>query len=245
MNVPLFAADIIGIIFGIIFVIISVVSALSNMAKEKNKPQPGKLKQKAALQQELEKFLQEAINPQQKEKPAEVNFFEEEDAKVENSVQQPPQRLSSQQEMKQPQKEPPQKVQSQQPRSQRAQQPKPKRKPVAKPAQTKAPKQHISYSERAEINAQERQERLGGALREHIEKQQKTHRQSKIHDHLGTSVNKHVTSTFSSREDKSKDRASSLEGVKVIRALIKNPQSLRQAIILNEILSPPKIRRRS
>tara|TARA_R110002111_G_scaffold254461_2_gene320113 strand:+ start:16605 stop:17330 length:726 start_codon:yes stop_codon:yes gene_type:complete len=241
MNVPLFAADIIGVIFGIIFVIISVVSALSNMAKEKNKPQPGKLKQKAALQQELEKFLQEAINPQQKEKPAEVNFFEEEDAKVSNTAQQAPPPPERRQEMAQPSR-----PQAQRPRPQRTQQTPQKRKPVVKPVQAEAaPKQHVSYTERAELHAQEREERLGGALRKHIEQQQKTHFQSKFKNHLGANANQQVTSNSSSRGDESKDRTARSGGVKAIRALIKNPQSLRQAIILNEILSPPKIRRRS
>mgnify|MGYP003629861766 CR=1 FL=1 len=243
MNVPLFAADIIGIIFGIIFVIISIVSALSNMAKEKNKPQPGKLKQKAALQQELEKFLQEAINPQQKEKPAEVNFFEEEDAKVSNTAQQSPPPRTRPQEKAQPSRPQAQRPRPQRP--QRTQQAPQKRKPAVKPVPAEAAKQHVSYTERAELHAQERQGRLGGALREHIEQQQKTHIQSKFKNHLGANANQQDTSTSSSRGVETKERTAKPGGAKVIRALIKNPQSLRQAIILNEILSPPRTRRRS
>ena len=74
MEFPILAAgdDIVGVIVGVIFLLISAASAIGNIAKEKNKPQPGKVKEKAALQKELEKFLQEAMNPQaeKKEKPA-------------------------------------------------------------------------------------------------------------------------------------------------------------------------------
>lgn len=231
MDVPLFAVDIVGIIFGIVFVVISVVSALSNMAKEKNNPQPGKQKQKAALQKELEKFLQDAINPQQKGKPAEVDFFEEE-IEVEIPVQQSPQRRQRQQE-----KTPTQR--------QRSQEGKQNRKSVINPIQSHEAKPHVTHRERAEKEAQDRQKRLGGALRDRIEQQQKSHIPTSIHDHLGGNFNKHLSETFGSRRNASLDRAPRAEGLKVIRGLIRNPKSLRQAIILNEILSPPKSLRRS
>lgn len=234
MDVPLFAADVFGIIFGIIFVIISVVSALSNMAKEKNNPQPGKQKEKAALQKELEKFLQDAMNPQQKGKPAEVDFFEE-DIKVEAPVQQSPQRRQRQQEQTPPQRQ----------RSQLSQQGKQNRKSVVNPIQTHEDKPHVTHRERAEKDALDRQKRLGGALRDRIEQQQKSHIPTSIHDHLGGNFNKHLSETFGSRRNESLERAPRAEGLKVIRGLIKNPESLRQAIILNEILSPPKSLRRS
>jgi len=228
MDVPLFAADVFGIIFGIIFVIISVVSALSNMAKEKNNPQPGKQKEKAALQKELEKFLQDAMNPQQKGKPAEVDFFEE-DIKVETPVQQ---RRQRQQE----------KTPSQRQRSQQGMQ---NRKSVVNPIQSHEAKPHVTHRERAEKDAQDREKRLGGALRDRMEQKQKSHIPTSIHDHLGGKFSKHLSETFGSRGNESLSRAPRSEGLKVIRGLIKNPESLRQAIILNEILSPPKSLRRS
>ncbi|MCA9020942.1 MAG: hypothetical protein KDA74_12420, partial [Planctomycetaceae bacterium] len=94
MEFPILAAggdDIVGVIVGVIFLLISAASAISNIAKEKNKPQPGKVKEKAALQKELEKFLQDAMNPQaeKKEKPAEVDFFED-DVQTTTSAQQQP-----------------------------------------------------------------------------------------------------------------------------------------------------------
>lgn len=231
MDVPLFAADVFGIIFGIIFVIISIVSALSNMAKEKNNPQPGKQKEKAALQKELEKFLQDAMNPQQKGKPTAVDFFED-DVKVETPVQQTPRRRQRQQEKPKPQRQ----------RSQQGQQ---NRKSIVKPVQSHEAKPHVTHRERAEKDAQDREKRLGGALRDRMEQKQKSHIPTSIHDHLGGNLNKHLSETFGSRSHESLSRAPRTGGVKVIRALVKNPESLRQAIILNEILSPPKSLRRS
>jgi len=232
MDIPLFAVDFVGVLFGIIFVIISIVSAFSNMAKEKNKPQPGKQKQKAALQQELEKFLQDAINPQpeKKQKPANDEMFEleEEDFKVETPVQQP-QRRRRQQQKSQPSRIP-QKKQIQ--------------KSVRSSTETQGATQHLTLRERSDIEARDRKERTGGTLRDRIKEKHQSHVSSSIHGHLTSDVNKHLIGSFGAHDDEEK-RASGSEGVKVIRALIKNPQSLRQAIILNEILSPPKSLRRS
>ncbi|MDF1742041.1 MAG: hypothetical protein P1V19_00010 [Gimesia sp.] len=233
MDIPLFAADIVGVIFGIIFVLISIGSAIMNAAKEKNKPQPGKQKQKAALQQELEKFLQDAINPQQekKQKPANVEVFEldEQDFKAESPVQQAPQRRRRRQQKSQPSR-PQQKRQS--PKS------------VRSSTETQSAKQHLTLRERSDIVAQERKEQTGGTLRDRIEEKHQSHISPSIHGHLTSKVNKPLVGSFGAHDDEEK-RASRSEGVKVIRGLIKNPQSLRQAIILNEILSPPKSLRRS
>lgn len=233
MGAPIFAVDIIGILFGVIFLVISAVSAISNIAKEKNKPQPGKIKQKAALQNELEKFLQEAINPQQqkKQQPVEVDFFEEDDFEVAAPVQQPPPRRRRQQKTTQ---------------SQRRQSPQTKqnRPPVSKPIEA-TDKPYESHRERADLKAQERHERLGGSLRERIQQKQDTHVQTNIQSTVGGNVSKRLSEKFGSRTDETKSRSSKPLGVKINRALIKDPKSLRQAIILNEILSPPKALRRS
>ncbi|QDU07013.1 hypothetical protein [Gimesia aquarii] len=233
MGAPLFAADIIGILFGILFLVISAVSAISNIAKEKNKPQPGKIKQKAALQNELEKFLQEAINPKQqkKQKPVEVDFFEEDDFEIAAPVQQAPQRRRRQQNKSQPQRR-----QSQQARQ--------KMQPVNKPVEASNDSQK-SLRERAELEARKRQERLGGSVRERIQEKQQTHVQTSIQTNIGGNVNKHLSEKFGSLSDEPKRRATKRSEVKINRSLIKNPKSLRQAIILNEILSPPIALRRS
>jgi hypothetical protein len=230
MGIPLFAADF-GPILGILFVIISIASALINSAKEKNKPQPGKQKQKAALQQELENFLQEAINPQpeKKQNPDNVEFLEleEDDFQVEKPIQQPPQRRKRRQQN------------SQQSRTQQNRQSK---KSVRSSTEAQPTRQQVSQRTGTESEAQNR---LGGALRDRIEEKHQALISSSIQGHLSSNVNKHLSGSFGFRNQQPKKHASNSEGVKVIRGLIKDPQSLRQAIILNEILSPPKSLRRS
>lgn len=233
MVVPILADDIVGVLLGILFLVISAVSAISNIAKEKNKPQPGKIKQKAALQNELEKFLQEAVNPkpQKKQKPVEVDFFEEDDFEVAAPVQQAPQRRRRHQNKPQPQRRQPQ-------------QSKPKKQPDSKPVKASDGSQK-SLRKRAEIEARERQERLGGSVRERIQEKQQTHVQTSIQTNIGGNVSKRLSEKFGSRSDEPKSRVSKQSEVKINRSLLRDPKSLRQAIILNEILSPPKALRRS
>lgn len=234
MDVPLFAADWVGLVVGVIFLLVSAVSAISNMAKEKNKAQPGKVKEKAALQKELEKFLQEAMNPQQKKKniqnrPVEVDIFEDDEIEIQTTVQQQPQRSRRQQRKSQPQKSRSQQMGTS----------------VVSSAEASESKSHVTHRERAEIEAQARHKRLGGGLRDRIEKKQKSHIQSRIQSKIGNKVGNHLSETFGSRGDEPKQSTSKTGGSKAIRAMLRNPQSFRQAIILNEILSPPKSRRRS
>ncbi|QDT45332.1 hypothetical protein Pan241w_54520 [Gimesia alba] len=231
MDIPLLAADWVGVIVGIIFLLVSAASAISNMAKEKNKAQPGKVKEKAALQKELEKFLQEAMNPQpkKKEKPAEVDFFEETDLEPQASVQQQPQRRRRQQRKSQPQRA----------RSQQTQ------KPAVRSNEASEPKPHLSHRERAEIKAQEQEKRMRGGVRDRIEKKQQSHVETRLTSHLESKVGKHFSETTDSHADESRQRASKTGGSKAIRSLLRDPQSFRQAIILNEILSPPLSRRHS
>ncbi|MCA9014869.1 MAG: hypothetical protein KDA74_20370 [Planctomycetaceae bacterium] len=236
MHIPLFAADWVGVIVGIIFLLVSAASAISNIAKEKNKAQPGKVKEKAALQKELEKFLQEAMNPQQKpqkkQQPAEVDFFEEDVIETRASVEQPPQRHRRRQSTAQPQ----------QSRPQQGQQAERSVASTGEGTESRLPSKH---RERAERQAQERENRLGGGVRERIKRKQKSHVQTSLTSHVESTLNKHLSATFGSRGDESKQSTSKTGGTKVIQSLLKNPQSFRQAIILNEILSPPKSRRRS
>lgn len=228
MDVPLFAVDF-GPIIGIIFVIISIASAIFNTAKEKNKPQPGKQKQKAALQVELEKFLHEAMNPkaEKKQKPANVEFLDEDAFKVESPVEQSPKRRRRRQQKSQPT---------------RTQQ---KKQSTRRTNEPQAVRQKMTHRERAEIKDQDRKERLGRALRERIEQKHQSHVSSNIQGHLSSTVNQQPSGKSGFRDDESTSRTSRSGGAKVIRKLIKDPQSLRQAIILNEILSPPKSLRRS
>lgn len=232
MDMPILA-DIGGAIFGIVIVLISIASAISNIAKEKNKPQPGKMKEKASLQKELEKFLQEAVNPQQKKnvKAAEVNLFEEDDLEFEAPpVQQPPQRRRRQQQTRQT--------------AQRTQSGQAKQSTTTptRVTQNKTPTRH---SERAEIEAKERQQRLGGSLRNRIQEKHETHVQTRINSEIGGNVSQHLSETFGSLKNRTETQKSKLGESKVIRRLMKDPTSIRQAIILNEVLSPPKALRRS
>lgn len=232
MDMPVFA-DIGGAIFGIVIVLISIASAISNIAKEKNKPQPGKLKEKASLQKELEKFLQEAVNPQQKKnvKAAEVDLFEEDDLEFEAPpVKQPPQRRRRQQQTQQA----PQRTQSGQ-----------TNQSTTKPVRVTRTKTPVRHSERAEIEAKERQQRLGGSLRDRIQEKHEKHVQTSINSEIGGKVSQHLTETFGSLKNRTDAQKSKSSGGKVIRGLMKNPTSIRQAIILNEVLSPPKALRRS
>lgn len=235
MDVPLFAADWVGVVVGVIFLLVSAASAISNMAKEKNKAQPGKVKEKAALQRELEKFLQDAMNPQQKkkERPVEVDFFDEEDeVETQASVPQQPQQRRRQQRKSQPSRD----------RSQQGQQ---VGTSVVSSTEKSDSKPHVTHRERAVVEAEARHKRLGGGLRDRIEKKQKSHIQSKIHSTIGSKVGNHLSDTFGSRGPEPKQSGSKTGGSKAIRAMLRNPRSFRQAIILNEILSPPKSRRRS
>lgn len=233
MEFPILAAgdDIIGVIVGVIFLLISAASAIGNIAKEKNKPQPGKVKEKAALQKELEKFLQEAMNPQaeKKGKPAEVDFFED-DVQANTSVQQPPPRRRRENQTSQPQGRSTQQG-----------------KKTPSPQKTvDEPKAHISARERAEQQEEARQKRLGGSMRARIEKRQKKHLQSSINSKLDDDANLPQSELFGSRESETRHSADGKRGgSRQIRALLRDRKSFQQAIILNEILSPPLSRRRS
>ncbi|WP_417380348.1 hypothetical protein [Gimesia sp.] len=232
MEFPILAAgdDIIGVIVGVIFLLISAASAIGNIAKEKNKPQPGKVKEKAALQKELENFLQEAMNPQaKKEKPAEVDFFED-DVQATTSVQQPPPRRRREKQNLQPQRR----------RNKLPQK-------AAVPQKTvKEPKVHISARERAEQQEEERQKRLGGSMRERIEKRQKKHLQTTIHSKIDKEASRPQSELFGSRNSETRHASDDKRGgSRKIRELLRDRQSFQQAIILNEILSPPLSRRRS
>jgi len=200
-----------------------------NAAKEKNKPEPGKQKQKAALQVELEKFLQEAMNPQaeKKQKPAKVEFLEDDAFSVESSVEQSPRRRKLRQQKSQP-------TSNQQ-----------NTKSTRSTNEPQAVRQKLTHRERTEIKDQERKERLGGALRDRIEQKHQSHVSSSIQGHLSSNVNKQPSGSFGFRADGPKNRAAKPGSAKVLRMLIKDPQTLRQAILLNEILSPPKSLRRS
>ncbi|QDT93924.1 hypothetical protein [Gimesia algae] len=233
MEFPILAAgdDIVGVIVGVIFLLISAVSAFSNIAKEKNKPQPGKVKKKAALQKELEKFLQDAMNPQaeKKKKPVEVDFFED-DVQATTSVQQPPPRRRREK-------------QNSQPQGRRAQQAK---KMASQQKTVKEPKVHVSARERAEQQEEARQKRLGGSMRARIEKRQKKHLQSSINSKLDEDGIRPQSELFGSRESETRHASDGKRGgSRQIRDLLRNRQSFQQAIILNEILSPPLSRRRS
>ena len=234
MDMPLFAADWVGVIVGIIFLLVSAASAISNMAKEKNKAQPGKVKEKAALQKELEKFLQEAMNPQpkKKEKPVEVDFFEEAEIEPQATVQQQSQRRRRQQRKSQPQRA----------RSEQRQQNQKTGVPSREAAESKSP---LSHRERAAKKAKEQEKRMGGGVRDRIEKKQQSHIETRLTSHLESKVGKNISKTFDGHEDESRQRSSKTRGSKAIRSLLRDPQSFRQAIILNEILSPPLSRRRS
>ncbi|WP_417391173.1 hypothetical protein [Gimesia sp.] len=235
MEFPILAAgdDIIGVIVGVIFLLISAASAIGNIAKEKNKPQPGKVKEKAALQKELEKFLQEAMNPQaeKKEKPAEVDFFEDDVQATTTvqqqppvAVQQPPVRRRRKKENLQPQGRRPQQV----------------KKVVEEP------RVHISARERAELQEEARQKRLGGSMRERIEKRQKKHLQSSFHSKFDEDAGRPQSELFGSRESETRHSSDGKRGgSRQLRELLRNRQAFKQAIILNEILSPPLSRRRS
>ncbi|WP_339732481.1 hypothetical protein [uncultured Gimesia sp.] len=235
MDIPLFAADWVEGIIGVIFLLIAAVSAISNIAKEKNKGQPGKVKEKAALQKELEKFLQDAMNPQQKkkEKPAEVDIFEDVEVEPQTSAPPPPQRHRRQQ------SQPPQRS-----RSQRKQQQAEISAAVGSQEASES-KSHVTHRERALVHAQEQKKRMGGGVRDRIERKQQSHMGTRLTSHLESKVGSHFAETFGSRRVQSRKSTSKTGGSKVIRAMLRNPQSFRQAIILNEILSPPKSRRHS
>ncbi|QDV53489.1 hypothetical protein [Gimesia fumaroli] len=233
MDIPILAADWVGVIVGIIFLLVSAASAISNIAKEKNKGQPGKVKEKAALQKELEKFLQDAMNPQQKkkEKPAEIDFFDEDEVEI---VPEPPVR-------QQPQRRQRKQRQTRSQQGQRAQ-----KSAGASSQVTPEPKKpHLTHRERAAIRSQEQAKRMGGSVRDRLERKQQSHIQTRLTSHIESKVGEHFSETFGSRRKESRKSTSKTGGSKVIRSMLRNPQSFRQAIILNEILSPPKSRRRS
>lgn len=231
MDMPLVLADVVGTIVGIIIVLITIASAISNVAKEKNKPQPGKMKEKAALQKELEKFLQDAINPQQKKKakPEELELFEDDLFEDEAPVQPPPQRPRRQQQKS--------RQAQQRARSQQSNQ-------SSQPMKPKEVKPQVSLSERAEIEAKERQQRLGGAVRERIQEKHEKHVQTNIKSDIGGNVGQQISRKFGSRKEIKKTNRSKLGEAREIRNLIKEPKSIRRAIILSEVLSPPKSLRR-
>ncbi|HBL47075.1 MAG TPA: hypothetical protein DDZ90_27190 [Planctomycetaceae bacterium] len=235
MEFPILAAgdDIVGVIVGVIFLLISAASAIGNIAKEKNKPQPGKVKEKAALQKELEKFLQEAMNPQaeKKEKPAEVDFFED-DVQATTTVQQQPPVAVQQPPVRRRRKK-----ENLQPQGRRTQQVK---------QVVEEPRAHISARERAELQEAARQKRLGGSMRERIEKRQKKHLQSTIHSKLDDITGRPPSELFGSRESETRSSSDGKRGgSRQLRELLRDRQAFKQAIILNEILSPPLSRRRS
>ena len=229
MDIPLLAADWVSVIVGIIFLLVSAASAISNIVKEKNNPQPGKAKEKAALQKELEKFLQDAMNPQgqkpkakQQEKPVEVDFFEDDFEEVKATpVPEPPPRRRRQQ------RQTPQK--STQPQ------------PSSKPASSGS-KPRVSHRQRAEQNAKERKKRLGGKLREQMKKKKDAHVESKLTTHIESKVGKQNRSE-PLVSDSGQTQSKKTRGSRVIRSMLRDPQSFRQAIIMSEILSPPKSRR--
>ena len=233
MEFPILAAgdDIIGVIVGVIFLLISAASAIGNIAKEKNKPQPGKVKEKAALQKELEKFLQEAMNPQaeKKGKPVEVDSFED-DVQATTSVPQPPARRRREKQPSRPQRR-------------RAQQ---GSKTVSPQKTVKEPKVQVSARERAELQEEARQKRLGGSMRDRIEKSQKKHLQSRIHRKADNEASRPQSDLFGSKENETRHSSDGKRGgSRQLRELLRDRKSFQQAIILNEILSPPLSRRRS
>ncbi|WP_417385246.1 hypothetical protein [Gimesia sp.] len=240
MEFPILAAggdDIVGVIVGVIFLLISAASAISNIAKEKNKPQPGKVKEKAALQKELEKFLQEAMNPQaeKKEKPAEVDFFED-DVQTTTSMQQQPASV----------RQPPTRRRREKQNSQGRGAQQSNKTVTQQKKSVKEPKSHISAKERAELQEAERQQRLGGSMRARIEKRQKKHLQTSIHSKLDNAASLSQSENITSRESETRQASDSKRsGSKQIRELLRNRQAFQQAIIINEILSPPLSRRRS
>ena len=241
MEFPILAAgdDIVGVIVGVIFLLISAASAIGTIAKEKNKPQPGKVKEKAALQKELEKFLQEAMNPQaeKKEKPAEVDYFEDDVQATTTAQQQSPVAVQ------QPQVRRRRKKQNLQPEGQRSQQVK-KAAPLQKAVEE--PRVHISARERAELQEEARQKRLGGSMRERIEKRQKKQLQSSFHSKFDEDAGRPQSELFGSRESETRHSSDGKRGgSRQLRELLRNRQAFKQAIILNEILSPPLSRRRS
>lgn len=239
MNLPILAADWVGAVIGILFLLISAASAIANAAKEKNKAQPGKTKEKAQLQKELERFLQDAMNPQQEKKeaprpkqarapePAEIDFFEDDGIAAAASSQQTPRRQRRQR-------------QSSASSSGGSQS---RKQPAAKaPEQKPKKKKHVSLRERNRQEDQRRQKRLGGSLRDRIEKTQQTHIQPRVHSSIDSKVGQHLSETFGSRA--AHDQPGSRGGAAgLIREALKDKQSFRQAYILSEILSPPKSRR--
>lgn len=238
MNFPIFAADWVGAIVGILFLLISAASAISNAAKEKNKAQPGKTKEKAKLQKELEKFLQEAMDPEgakQQEpraqarnvsEPAEISFFEDDGVQAETSTP-PPQRRQRQ-------------------RQSRQNQAQANRKTGGNAPQAKKPKKpRLSLKERKQAESKERHKRLGGSLRAQIKQRQDKHIKPRVHGEIESNVSRHLSERFGSREDEITSLSSKRGGSQQLRELLKDRQSFRQAFILSEILSPPKARRRS
>ncbi|MFG0241013.1 MAG: hypothetical protein ACF8CY_08210, partial [Gimesia chilikensis] len=182
MNLPILAADWVGAVIGVLFLLISAASAIANAAKEKNKAQPGKTKEKAQLQKELEKFLQDAMNPQQAKKqepraqqaraaePTEIDFFEDDGIEAAAST---PRRQRRQR------KPLPSASSSYQQKMQQAASKSPERKPK---------KKKVTHRERNELEEQKRQKRLGGSLRDRIEKTQKKHMQSRVHSQIDSKV---------------------------------------------------------
>lgn len=241
MNLPIFAADWVGAIIGILFLLISAASAISNAAKEKNKAQPGKAREKAQLQKELEKFLQDAMNPQQKKKPepvqasaepTEIDFFEEDGIEAVSSTPEPRRQRRQRQA-----------AQSRRRQSQAGQ---PTGGAQARSSEPpKKQKRHVSLRERNKLEEAERQNRLGGSLRDQIKKRKKKHIQPRVHSQIDSKVSQHLSETFGNFSDKEKSIVSRKVGGRQIREMLRDPQSFRQAIILSEILSPPRSRRRS
>ncbi|QDT30145.1 hypothetical protein [Gimesia panareensis] len=243
MNLLILAAgDWGGAVFGILILLISAASAIANAAKEKNKAQPGKTKEKAQLQKELEKFLQDAMNPQQEKQPerkprqaraaepVEIDLFEDDGIEAVASSPQPPRRQQRQR-------------RSTQSSSRGYQQ---KQQASGKvPAQKANKKKHVSHRERNQREEEERQKRLGGSLRDRIEKSQKKHIKSRVHSQIDSKVGQHLSDTFGMRSADGTTLGPRKGAASLIREALKDRQSFRQAYILSEILSPPKSRRRS
>lgn len=218
---PLFAVNLIAVDFGtvitVVIIIIGFVSWVMQTITGQNKrpgaggrPRQPPRPRDGRLQSEIDVFLQEVSGKKPRSDEVEIEIVPEPERRPRRVVKQ-----------KRPQR--PQKA-----RRSETQREKPRSRPGSKIAQRKGP-----GSEHLGEEVGDHADQLGGGVRSHLQEHMRDRVDERVETHLGSRrpapevVDLHLPGT-------------SLALAHEIITLLRDPAGVRRAIILNEILSPPK-----